>query len=329
MVMHKLASNLTGTIGMIGNLNIDLAIRNVSNLPDWGHEVFGDDHNAVSAGQATNSALALRKLGHSVKMIGNVGEDAHGQQILATLRENGMTLDGIEVTPGTQTAITIAIVRPDGERAFISDPACLRQFTSNLVERHLHMMDDCDVVCLLGIFFLPGISLPELSRITAELQSRGKTTLLDTGWDADNWQAGTLEALASMLGHIDIFIPNEEEAKAITGSADPQKAAQALSEAGPKIVVVKLGPQGSFLYSRDEQRLIPAHTVQVVDAIGAGDVFNAGFIHGYLQGWPLAACVQFGNSVSSIYISRTRDRFPGLKQSTTAANQYQDFEFVA
>jgi len=315
-------------IGIIGNLNIDLTIRNVSRMPDWGQEVFGENYESVPAGQAAKTALELSHLGHDVKLVANVGDDLNGKEILNELKQGDINLDGVVTHPGMRTGISVAIVRPDGERAFVSDPGCLRQFTYKLATRNLNHLADCGLVCLLGIFFLPGISLPEVQCILRSLKASQKTTLLDTGWDAGNWQPKTIQELNQLLALTDVFIPNLDEASAITGYKDPANAAKALHQAGPGIVIIKLGAEGSYLFSKQIQQHVPALKVKVVDAVGAGDVFNAGFIHAYLQDWPLPACVQFGNATASLYVSRRQDRFPGLNEVVRAANQYNEYRFI-
>lgn len=325
--MIELLTTSNHHVGIIGNLNIDLSIRNIPELPQWGHEVIGDDYRHTAAGQAANTGMALAKLGHTVTIIGNIGEDQYGQEILATLVNAGVPTGEIEITKNTRTGLTVAPIRPDGERAFISAPGCLTHFDENLVKRHISSLKDCGLVCMLGNFFIPGLPLSKIRRIFQILKSDGKQILLDTGWDTGSWRAETIRELREVLHLTDIFIPNQDEIKAITGKGDPIMAAGSLCCDGPKIVVAKLGPEGSFIYSDEIKQHVPALKVNALDTIGAGDVFNAGFIHGFLQGWPLLACLQFGNSLSSIYISRIEDRFPVLDEVNQAASTYRDYIF--
>jgi len=325
--MVELNTNQKCCIGIIGNLNIDLTIRNISNLPKWGQEVIGENYDHVAAGQAANTAMALAKLGQSAKIIGNVGDDHYGQEILETLHKAGVQTGEIEITLGAKTGLSIAIVRLDGERAFISDPACLKLFTLDMVKRHIDSLVDCDLVCMVGNFFIPGLSLNEIKEVFYIMKEQGKILLLDTGWDTGNWKKETIRELKELLQLTDIFIPNRDEISAITHLTDPEKAAEALHRAGTKIVVVKLGPEGSFVLSQEDRGYVPALKVKAQDTVGAGDVFNAGFIHGFLQGWPLFACLQFGNSISSIYITRLKNRFPNLQEVNNSASSYNDFVF--
>jgi sugar/nucleoside kinase (ribokinase family) len=139
-------------------------------------------------------------------------------------------------------------------------------------------------------------------------------------------QPDTIHDLSNLLRIIDIFIPNQDEIEAITGINDPQEAARYLCSNGLKMVIVKLGSKGSFICTEEFQKQIQAIKVKAIDTVGAGDVFNAGFIHGYLQDWPLDACLQFGNSLSSIYVTKINNRFPDLDQVSQVASTYKKIQ---
>ena len=113
---------------IIGNLNIDLIIRNVSGLPVWGQEVFGENYFLTSSGQSAYTAFALSRHGVPVGIIGNVGDDIYGEKILKDLASGGIDISEVEKVESGNTGITVAIVRKDGERAFVSDPSSLSEF---------------------------------------------------------------------------------------------------------------------------------------------------------------------------------------------------------
>ena len=99
-------------------------------------------------------------------------------------------------------------------------------------------------------------------------------------------------------------------------------AAAALQDLGPELVVIKCGAQGSYARWGESIRQVPALPVSVFDAVGAGDVFNSGFLYALLQKWPLEDCLKFGNSASSVYISRQADRFPHLEEVMKVFREY-------
>lgn len=312
---------------IIGNLNIDLIIRNVPRMPEWGQEVLGDDYLIVSSGQAAYTAFALKKLGVPTGIVGNVGDDLYGRKILDELSAAGVDINQVEKSTGGRSGISVAIVRPDGERAFVSDTACLKEFTVDMVRRHEEFILNSSLVLMDGLFFLPGIQLPDLKNYFLHLKQNKKTLLLDTGWDPGNWQPTTIHQLQALLSEINIFIPNMDEARAITGLKEPEKAANALIELGPEMVIIKMGAEGSYVLAENEDFRVEPHAVKAHDAVGAGDVFNAGFIFGLLQGWPLRARMEFGNSAAAAYISKKTNRFPAFDEVAGLANSYHTYQY--
>jgi ribokinase len=306
---------------VVGNLNIDLIVRGVAALPVWGQEVAGTSHVAASAGQGGYLAMALGRLGVSVSVVANVGDDLFGRQILGDLAAHGVDASAVEVAAGA-TGITVGIVRPDGERAFVSDFACLNDFDEDLIERHWDRIAAADVVCLVAQFCLPRLTPDVVRRVLRRARAAGKITLLDTGWDPASWPPATVRGMRDLLAEVDLFLPNADEATALTGLADPAAAAAALQAAGPAIVVVKQGAAGSLVRAGGETVALPALPTEARDAVGAGDTFDAGFLFGLLQGWPPATALAFGNAAAAIYVSRLADRFPTTDETRRAAAAY-------
>ncbi|MCX7031224.1 MAG: carbohydrate kinase family protein [Spirochaetes bacterium] len=305
------------SICLIGNFCIDLIIRGVPHLPAWGQEVAGEDSLLTSSGQTTYTAFALRALREPVSVIGCVGEDAWGSQIRGDLESRGVDTEGLETVAGGRTALTVAAVRPDGERAFVSDFACLNHADENVIERRWSKVDQAQTVCLLGVFSWPGLSLTRTAALYRRMRQAGKVTMLDTGWDPGGWNPETQHGLRALLAETTIFMPNLDEAAAITGSTEPAEAARRLALLGPELVVVKLGSQGSLVLSAGRIIRQPALPVAVVDTVGAGDVFNAGFLHARERGEPLERCLRFGAATAAGYIGRKRDRFPSAEEVST------------
>ena len=309
-------------IAIIGNLNIDLIIRGVSHLPAWGQEALGSSHVAASAGQAGNLALALARLALPVSVISALGNDEFGRQIHRDLDQAGVDLTGVERQPGGRTAVAVAIVREDGERAFVSDFSPLDHFDQTLVDRHQSILANAEIVCLVGIFCLPRYSLTDMTVTLRTHQQAGRTTMLDTGWDPDNWQPATLAALAEVIAVTDCFLPNLDEARAITGLADPISAARSLAAMGPDTVVVKCGDAGAVAVRGGEIAHCPALATVVADAVGAGDTFNAGFLYALDAGWTLPQALAFANATAALYIARPNERFPDVESVMEKMAEY-------
>jgi sugar/nucleoside kinase (ribokinase family) len=310
---------------IIGNLNVDLIIRNVPHLPKWGQEVLGTDQVLVSSGQAGYLAFALSRLGVSTSLIGNVGQDLYGDQILSDLRRFDLDISGVELNPQHPTGIAVAIVRPDGERAFVTNLGSMAAFEKRIVERHWGLLRKSSLVALVGLFMLPGLGIEGAIDFMTRARMEGKVTMLDTGWDSANWSENTLHSIERLLQEVRLFLPNLDEAMAITGEKTVERALEKAQSMGPELVVIKCGAQGSYTRVNNEVIHVEARSVSVYDAVGAGDVFNAGLITALRWGWSIKACLGFGNTASSLYISRADDRFPKLEEVISTARSIYSF----
>ena len=309
-------------ICVIGNLNIDIIIRNVPSLPVWGQEIVGDSHMIVSSGQAGYLGFALSRLDLPVSIIGNLGDDLYGHKILDELKSFNIITDGVEFVKDGQTCICVAIGRTDGERAFVSNYASLAKFDKSLVFSNWDLVESSSMVCIVGTATLSNFTLDQVKEIVTKARQSGKITVLDTGWYPNNFNAETREGILSLLDQISIFLPNMDEARAITGCNTPQEASAVLQSHGVEIVVIKCGDVGSYARYQNHFYYSPAIPTKALDAVGAGDVYNSGFIYGYQRGLDIESCMTLGGAASSLYISRTRDRFPKIEEVLTLASKY-------
>ena len=132
------------------------------------------------------------------------------------------------------------------------------------------------------------------------MKDAGLTTSLDTNDDPDDgWEGGLQEALR----YVDIFLPNEREAQKVAGVSDLEAAVKKLATIVP-LVVVKCGREGAMAQRGTERIVSPSVRVEAVDAVGAGDSFDAGFLHEYVQGVDLSACLAAGNRAGAFSTTR-------------------------
>lgn len=323
--LHTINKHFQKKVLIIGNLNIDLIIRNIPDLPAWGQEVLGSDYQIFSSGQSAYTAFALSKLNIKTKIASCVGDDAYGATILEDLSNSAIDIAAVKKVEAGKTGITVAIVRNDGERAFVSDPSSLASFSRSMATDGMGELDSTSLTCVLGSFFLPGFSTDDIQFCFEKSHSAGSRTLLDTGWDSGNWSSSTVGRLREVLAHVDYFMPNLDEASAITGERTPEKAAEKILADGCKTAIIKLGEQGSYLRTSNTEIHRPAYKTSVYDAVGAGDVYNAGFIFGILQEWPFEAGMSFGSALAAEYISRSSDRFPDFDSVIKAMKDNSDF----
>jgi sugar/nucleoside kinase (ribokinase family) len=303
-----------GPVCVVGNLTTDLLLRGVANLPRWGQEVQGRAHEARPAGQGAYLALGLARLGVETRLVGLVGADAEGRAIHGALASAGVGVEALEVSEQLPTAITVALVRPDGERAFASDFACQRDIGAEFVARHTSLVRASRAVCLVGLFNLPSFGPAVAVDLFATARAAGVLTVLDTGWDPEGWQPATVAAMRALLAYTDVFLPNLEEATALTGLVEPAAAATELARAGARVVVVKCGAAGSTGYCEGRLGRFAALPVVAIDAVGAGDCFDAAFLHAHLRGLALAECLAFANAAAALYVSRSSGRHPTVAE---------------
>lgn len=274
----------------LGILVVDILVRPVDVWPEVGSLQFVDGLDLHSGGCALNTGTALHRLGRSVRVEGQVGEDILGDYLLKVLAERGMDSSGVRrVRRGTSGSI--ALVRSNGERTFLhfiganrTSPTEAQRFSPVGAARHLHVG---------GAFLLPGLDGPPMASLLAEAKRAGMTTSVDTAYDfSGRW----IELMAPVLPAVDYFVPSYLEAQALTGRDDPAEQAEALLDLGVGAVGIKLGVDGSLVAARGETWRLAPLPVSPVDTTGAGDAWVAGFLDGLMRGWPLAAAALWGNA---------------------------------
>lgn len=254
-------------------------------------------------GDAANEALALARLGHAPALVSVVGRDAPGDFALQTLARGGVDVSAVARREDLDTGINIVLVRPDGERGFItSRTGSLRRLglSDILPALDAPALSGAKVACLASLFVSPMLTLEDTAALFDALKSRGLILCADTTRPKNG---ETLREAGETLSRLDYFFPNLEEAARITGETDPDAVADALLDCGVKHVALKLGGRGCLLARKAERRIVPAFPdVKCVDTTGAGDTFAAAFIAALLEGRSFADCGRFANAAASLCV---------------------------
>lgn len=278
----------------IGDMCVDLIMDLGDAVPQFGQvEQWVPDYFMEMGGSACIFACQTAKLGLRTGIFGRIGPDPAGALMLKRLRESGVDTDLVIEDPSLKTGLGVALCKPDGDRSILTYGGSLNavypeDITDDFLRlgRHLHYCS----------YYLQTNLLPEIPRILARASALGLTISLDTNWDpAETWDGGLREA----IGQADLFFPNENEALAITRRGDLDSALAMLHAWGQPelIVVVKRGAEGALVSAGGAQTSVPVQPVEhLVDTIGAGDSFDAGFLTGWLRGLPLADCAALGNA---------------------------------
>ncbi|MGZ4114632.1 MAG: carbohydrate kinase family protein [Actinomycetota bacterium] len=297
------------SVGVVGNVNVDLLAWPVADVPDAGTESPIDRVDLRVGGAAAVTGATLARLGVAATVVGCVGADAFGRVALDDLRRYGVDTRHVRRLEDAATGVSIAFEAPGRERSFLIALGALASFDADMVPAEALTADHV-LVC--GYFNLPAFRDAGARRVLEEIHSRGGTTLLDTGWDHAGWPPTTKTELTSLLPLVDVFLPNEAEASALSGQADPPAAAAALAGISGGWVVVKLGASGAIaVHAAGRSRRVAAPAVDVVDTTGAGDAFNAGLIDGLAGGADPAEALDDAVRVASSVVARpSEDRYP-------------------
>lgn len=285
----------------LGRTYCDLVFTGLSGLPVLGRELFADDVAVVPGGGAFITAAHLAGLGRRSSLVTRLGTDPLSAGLEAALASSGVDLTFVERAPDAGPQLTVAIVQPQ-DRAFLSRraghgrPATLQHALSAAHVCHLHIAEYA--------------TLHEIPEVIAQAKARDLTVSLDPSWD--DTLIRDPRFLATCRG-VDVFLPNVEEASALTGASDEDMALDLLAAHFP-VVVLKKGAEGATLAVGGERLSLPAPPVRVVDTTGAGDAFNAGFLHHWLDGADNRACLFAAIAAGSLSVQAAGGA-TALKQS--------------
>jgi argininosuccinate lyase len=273
-------------IAIIGNVNADIVARPVSGLPPPGGDLLVETIEIRVGGAAALAALGLRP-----RLAGCVGDDLLGTSVHSILRDRGLA-DEVTVLPGVATGVSICLEGPERDRSFISMRGALDLFDRSMVPDDL-LASPFQLVC--GYFTMRALRGDRMRALLQEARSNRATILLDPDVDPGGWSASARGEIAGLLPLVDGFLPNEHEARGLTGKADPLDAARSLHEDTGGWIVVKLGADGAVAIDPGGSlHRVSAPAVEVHDTTGAGDSFDAGVLAGLLNGWSTKRALELG-----------------------------------
>ena len=261
-----------------GEINPDLILSGEI-TPEFGQVEKLVDSAVMTIGSSSAIfASGVAKLGLNIAFIGVCGDDVFGKFMLQKMQEGGIDTSNVILNPEGQTGLSVILNR-HGDRAILTFPGLISSLQAeDVTDRLLHQTHHLHVAS----YFLQTALQPGLTNLITRARSMGLTTSLDTNWDP----SGAWQGVDDLLHLTDIFLPNENEAFAISGASSLEKALEILSRKC-QVVAIKCGGRGALASHGNETARASALAVQVVDTIGAGDNFDAGFLYGWLNGWSL------------------------------------------
>jgi len=282
---------------VIGELNVDLVLTGKELIPEFGQtEKLVDDATLALGSSSAIFACGARRLGLHVVFVGKVGDDDFGRFVLRTLRRRGVDTTPVIVDSAVKTGLTLHLSRRT-DRAMLTFLGSIAALCGDEVDqRLLRRIDHVHA----GSFFLQAGMQSALPGLFAAARAAGATVSLDPGWDPT---AGWDGRLSPALDQVDIFLPNDQEAMAIAGTANLAAALDLLARRVP-VTVVKLGPDGAWARSGAHEVRCQGFDVDVADTTGAGDSFDAGFLYGFLNRMDLADSLRWGCACGALATTR-------------------------
>lgn len=285
----------TFDITAIGELNVDLILNRIDGFPEIGKEKFAGEMLLTLGSSTAIFAANAAALGSRTAFAGMIGRDLFGEVVKRSLREKKVDTRFVVESDACATGATVAMSY-DEDRANLTyqgamDQLRLRDLDPTLFERtrHIHIS---------SIFMQSGLR-SDLEELFRTARNHGVTVSLDTQWDpAEQWAFD----YPRLLPMIDLFMPNEKELLALTRCSTLDEAIAAIRPHLGRAVIIKCGGQGSLLVRKEgDTHPLPAFLNRnVVDTIGAGDSFNSGFVHAFVQGHSLEECQRTGNLTGAV-----------------------------
>jgi sugar/nucleoside kinase (ribokinase family) len=261
-----------------GEINPDLILSGDVE-PSFGQvEKLVDSADLTIGSSSAIFACGAARLGLKVAMIGKCGDDVFGRFMLDEMQKRNVDIENVIIVAGGSTGLSVILAR-GADRAILTHLGLIPTLKAEDIpedllrqSRHLHVAS----------YFLQTALQPGLPGLFARARSLGLTTSLDPNYDpSEKWQG-----FDTLLSQTNLFLPNEAEACSLARAEAAELAADRLSEK-VETLAVKLGAEGALGMDKKRKTRVASIPVEVVDTVGAGDSFDAGFIYGCLQGWPI------------------------------------------
>lgn len=282
---------------VVGELNVDIILNKIEGFPTIGKEIIAENFTVTMGSSSAIFASNLSSLGTKVAFLGKMGKDSFGDLINTTLQEGDVNTDLIIRTESYNTGATV-VLNYEQDRAMVTYPGAMEHLEEKEVldtalkqGKHLHVSS----------VFLQPLLKANIIRLFKRAKENGLTTSLDPQWDPkEEWNLD----LKELLPNVDVFMPNHKEFLLLTASETIEEGLSKTKDFANSIVI-KQGDNGAQVW-RNGQTVSRGAFINnnVVDCIGAGDSFNAGFVYKFIKGAPIKDCLAFANLAGAINTTR-------------------------
>lgn len=295
------------SVTVIGSLNVDV-VTHVPRLPAPGETVAGTNFSRRPGGKGANQAVACRRAGAAVRMVGACGQDETGAMILKSLEAEGIDITGVRILPEAETGTAVILIDDAGENIIALTSGSNALVSEEQVDLACAALQSTD-------FLLLQLELPlAIVRRAADMARKNSATVLLNAAPAST-------GLDELLHSVDILIVNEHELRGIVGSTDEAPShiaacAEGLSTRTGCTVITTTGPAGALLTRGATSTAFPAPTVDAVDTVGAGDTFAGYLAAGLSRGVDETAAIRQATQAAATMVTRsgTHSAIPRLEE---------------
>ena len=297
---------------VLGGINMDL-VSMMERFPRAGESVVGSRFLTYPGGKGANQAVAAARMGARTAMVGRVGDDMFGPQLLAALEAEGIDVSGISVSPSVSSGIAVIDIDESAQNRIIqilgANDTCGPE-EAHAVTRSLIRAS----TVLLQLEVSRDLSM----QVASDAASQGKRVILDPG------PVRPEPLPEEFFRFCDVITPNETEAQALVGFpvTDPEsaeRAAQWLVDRGVELAIIKLGAQGAYYATAGTSSYVPPFKVNAVDSVAAGDAFNAALAVALAEGQDIPQAVRTASAAGALAVTKS-----GAQDSMPTRDEVED-----
>jgi ribokinase len=281
---------MTGKILVVGSLNMDLVVV-APRLPQIGETILGGKFATFPGGKGANQAVAAARMGATVSMIGLVGNDDYGQTLCRVAAQDKIDTKHVEFDPEEATGIALITVDADGLNTIVVAPGA----NLALIPQH--------ILAAKQAFSAADVLVTQLES-PLEAVTEAVNLAVKNGIPVVLNPAPARPLPTELLSSVEFFVPNEREARQIAGVDSLEAAIQKFLELGVRHLIITLGEQGVLLVTPEGRKQFPAHRVEAIDTVAAGDAFVGAFSTGIAEGMGVEDAVRLGNAAAAVAVTR-------------------------
>ena len=309
--MNKVSNNQLRAV-VFGSINMDLVTK-TPRLPVPGETLLGNSFFTAPGGKGANQAVAIARLGIPAAMVGRVGGDSFGGELLNSLQTAGVDTDYLRIDRGASSGVAAITVGDAGENQIIIIPGANQRVDRTDLERLENLLPGAAVLLLQ--FEIPITTVVMAASVAHQA---GVKVILDPA-------PAQKDIPVELYPLVDIITPNEIEAGQIVGFPldgldAAYRAAEFFLQRGVRTAIIKLGAKGAVCATKEEKFFVPAFEVTAVDTVAAGDAFNGGLAAALVEGLPLRQAVIWGAATAALAVTK-----PGAQSSMCARQTFNQF----